>query len=496
MGKIFYLPQREGIRILGMYSKNKGVYFATPDNCKHMAHATWLNPGASKYSHCSNIDYFLVDGRVDNRLIEKYRKDNAPVVVHDKGIPNEMKDVERVYSTQLKVAEEFRYFREAIVEVMNRDIYYHTLGRALPKVFREGSEIYVNRLDSEAKISALREAKLDVDGKQTFYPECILDLNLDFAGWCVAGIDKEGKLAPWNSCSYCYAAYKHSGYPNIFSADRKNLASQIKEARAQRAEEGLFTRFLRLGKRTEVGADIFRSQLVETLGACFDEHIPAVFPTKHLSFNEEIAEMLKKTNSTLLYSIGHDTLEKGAVIRGCTNEWRFEQAKKYLEKGVRVAPYVLVDPAEENGGKLFSGNLAKAKEFPQVQVIPVRSRYVDLGAKVLGRGFRECVGEQGVNLFGEQVGGYEVSPDRTRLGVDIHSSISSLVADNTGNIGMCHHNSFCTWCRKCFVPGEKGVIVSTKEVRVEKKVKAFGKRRERYSKGEVLFDMGSFKKVL
>jgi hypothetical protein len=54
-------------------------------------------------------------------------------------------------------------------------------------------------------------AEIHSEGKQNFLPDCLLDLNLDFAGWCPTGITPEGKLAPWNTCEYCYAGYKHNG---------------------------------------------------------------------------------------------------------------------------------------------------------------------------------------------------------------------------------------------------------------------------------------------
>jgi hypothetical protein len=44
---------------------------------------------------------------------------------------------------------------------------------------------------------------------------------------------------------------------------------------------------------------------------------------------QDIADLAKKTKTTLLASIGFPEFERGALAYGSTNEWRMEQAIKY-----------------------------------------------------------------------------------------------------------------------------------------------------------------------
>ena len=279
------------------------------------------------------------------------------------------------------------------------------------------------------------------------------------------------------TCFYCYAAYKHTGYPNIFKVDKSRLVQQIREAKKERARIGLLTRYLRLGKRTEAGADIFREQILTTLEACLETGISVIFPTKYLAFNRDIAELLRKTNSTVLFSLGNDELELGAVAHGKTNEWRLEQTGKYISARVRAMPYMLVDATKENGGPWFSQNLQKALQFPQVQLIPIRLRHREVIRKILGCP-DNILGEQGIDMFGKHFGGYERLKDGTRLHSFVHPSLEKLIDNNNGNVRMCSHNLSCTWCGKCFMSGEKGIITETKELKIKRKIKRPHKKKD------------------
>lgn len=468
MGKPIFVMYGDKQIILGMYSKNKCVVYASPNGTEHIAHATWLNPRASNNENRGNIDYFLVAG--GNLEGVGHLINTPPLMIPNAELNAEEAKVEEKHGVYYKIPQRFQHLEPMIRRVAIRDIWDFTWNKLPPHVHERSLVEYVPEIVSEAAVKQSSHANLDIMGKQDFYPECILDVNLDFAKWCQSSITSDGKLKPSGSCIYCYASYKHSGYPNVFKVDSKRLAGQIREAREAREKQGLQTRYLRLGKRTEAGADIFREQLTATLEVCIETEMSVVMPTKFLKFDKTLAQLFKKTDSSVLFSIGNNELEEGACMHGRTNEYRFEQCEKYLEAGVRAMPYVLVDAVRENGGGWFSENLQKALAFPQVQIIPIRLRYIDTTTKILGS-WHGVVGEQEEDMLGHEIGGYEVMKDSTRLHKALHPSLAKLVQDNNQKVRMCSHNHSSTWCGKCFVSGEKGCIVPTENIVVTRKNK-------------------------
>ncbi len=443
---------------LSLYSVKPGVVYAEFPGTTHVAHVTWGVPNSEK---TSNIDLFLMPDGFDSirpsdfRTLKRADVDEA---------------TERARGMEFQITEAGRPLSDVIRSVAANDVRTH-LERKVehPSLFgpvaahedsvRPSSVSYVESvLPLQPQIEGT--AEIHSEGKQNFLPDCLLDLNLDFAGWCPTGITPEGKLAPWNTCEYCYAGYKHKGYPSYFDVDGKQLIEQINEARARRAEEGKETRFLRLGKRTEAGYSLFKPQLVKALEACVEAGLSIIFPTKFLEYDSEISDLLKRTDATLLISLGNDRLEPGAVIHGRTQEVRIFDGLRYGESGVRVVPYVLVDPTVEDGGPWFSDTLKMArKSFGQVQLLPIRIRYRELGEKVLGSW--DGVTESGPTLFGNGNGQkYEVAPDHTRLAIGFHRSLSDLISNNSGDVRVCHHNSCGVFCGKCFMTGEKGFAAS------------------------------------
>jgi len=464
MGRLFLIGYERGMTVLGMYSKNPGIVYATPHNTEHIAHVTYVNSGALRQDNRSNIDYFIVTGTLDERVVTE-----KSVVLHQRDFSPEMADIERKHSINWNIISRFRHLEDTIRNVAIKDIYAHAYGKPRPLEVSNSRKVYSEDIKSEATIKKTRYANIDINGKQTFLPDCILDLNLDFANWCISGISLDGKLSPLNSCDYCYASYKHSGYPNIYHVSKKHLIEQITEAKKERAQKDLSTRYLRLGKRTEAGYDLFYEHILTTLEACLETGISVVFPTKFLQFDKNIAELLKRTDSTLLFSLGNDKFEKGPCLYGRTNNWRIEQAKKFLDFGVRAVPYVLIDAIKENGGHFFSRVLNEAMTFPLVQLIPIKIRQRALANTILG-GWQSLIEGQEDDLLGYSCGGYEQSQSHSRLHIDVHTSIKQHIMNNNGCVRMCSHNNNTMWCGKCFMTGENGRIDSIKKVILEKKI--------------------------
>lgn len=452
----------DGKKVLGLYSNNPGVVYAEPPGAKHLAHVTWFDYLRGRDS---NIDYFLVQkegltpneavqlngaaggGEIEGKLDFRYRILNGmrdhtdlirAVAVRDVGGFMSRKEARRTKQPGLFDKPSKRKQREYLFPGNGKVIEFVDGFVNGPKVCFEG------------------EAHIQGTGKQDYYPGCILDINLDFARWCQSGITPDGKLAPWNSCFVCYSAHTHSGFPYAFRVDKGSLREQIKAIRAQRESEGKPTRYLRLGKRTECGSKPFRGNLVRTLEACADEGIKCIFPTKFLEFDSVVAELLRRTDSSLLVSLGNDELEQGPVLYGRTQEVRVEDGIKYKEAGARVIPYAMVDGAKEDGGEYFDKALRLARsKFERVQLLPVRSRHEAKSKQILGGWHNLIADSEQAKLFDEEEGAYEKSGDHTRVCMRLHPSLKELIGDNTGNCRMCHHSSQFEACGMCFMTGEE-----------------------------------------
>jgi hypothetical protein len=470
-----------------MYTKNKGVVAATPPGTKHISHSTYLNENAAQTDNRSNIDQFLIqdttrEGDIFGKDVQILYGDE----LHE-SIRNQKPSVEQKYGVKIKVMGEFRGLTSVIQRVTFTDIYRHMLGKKDPQVRDSPTLDFVDSIPSEAQLTYAGHAEIDIEGKQTFYPNCVLDINLDPLKWCPSGISPDGKVMPWGECTYCYASFKHKGYPYIFKVEKDNLAEQIRKAKKDRAALGLQTRYLRLGKRAEFGYGALNEQLVNTLEACLETGISVVFPTKYLAFDKQVAELLKRTKSVLLSSQGDDKLELGAVMHGCTNDWRFEQGVLYHRHGVNVVPYILVRATEEDGGEVFGRNLRRAEKlFGKAQILPLISKGKKVAAKVLGAS-NHLLGEYGKGLFGESHGGYEIGNARRGIPIHLHESLTKRIGTNDQNIRLCLHNSNCSACGKCFLSGEKGEIIPAEKVNLQKRSR-WVRKRERYNGGE-LFDM-------
>ncbi len=457
-GRLFTI---KGEKIYGLYCNTKGASYAEPPGTKHLAHVLWRNPLRGQDS---NIDYFAVK---ENSELEPSEIVHINQIALSEGVEDRC-------GVRYQILSDSKAYENLVRAVAARDIGDFLIERGktrdksglFSRSKRVKSRKEENFKSSVEYVSGVKglpvrnvmHARISVEGKQDYYPGCLLDINLDFAKWCISGISPDGKIAGWNSCDYCYASHTHAGYPGAFYVDKKELKAQIKDARMERGREGKPTRYLRLGKRTECGAKMFRESLVNTLEVCADEGIKCIFPTKFLEFDRDVAELLKRTDSTLLVSLGNDELERGAVLHGRTQEARIEDSLKYLEAGARAIPYVLVDATLENGGRYFEKNFKEVLgKFPQMQIIPIRLRHTERAVKILG-GWHNLIqtnyGRQ--DLFGHCDGHYEKGNDGTRIAVSIHPSLGNLVGDNGGDVRMCHHSSCREYCGMCFMTGEKG----------------------------------------
>ncbi len=299
-----------------------------------------------------------------------------------------------------------------VLDIIAKDVEVFALG-VKPGYSFESKVKKVEKISPETEPKFFGEVKISALGKQDYVPACLIDISVDFFQGSCATLLWKGYYAPFSRCDYCYAKGQHRDMPlkRIKKANKNDLIKQILEIRVKRNEEEKETRFLRLGKNSEAGSLLTREQLLITLEACVETDLSIIFPTKFLEFNEEVADLLRRTDAGLLYSLGNDKLEEGAVEAGCTNEFRFEQAQKYFERGVKTGLYALIDGINfEN--PLFKANTEKAlrlhkeKGIP-VQFLPIRPTGRKHLTEVTGVPYNDLLVEGQKDIFkGSTPGGY------------------------------------------------------------------------------------------
>lgn len=91
---------------------------------------------------------------------------------------------------------------------------------------------------------------------------------------------------------------------------------------------------LRIGKNFECGSKHSRPELLQVLQYCIKYEVRPILVSKTLEFDPEVAELVRKGNGTIHISLGNDSMERGAVEQGFTNEQRYTNAKLYRDAGV------------------------------------------------------------------------------------------------------------------------------------------------------------------
>lgn len=486
--RVFRVNYGEKAMILSRYPQYPGVIFAPPTGTRHLAHITYLKAGAKTDTNRGSIDQFLITDLNDVEL----GHNPEFIDISERYLPKE-KGTEEKYGVHYSFLRQSSQFEDIARRAAIRDIFNFHEGKKPPVLHSEVSMETVEKFTGIKPILSKKYALIDGKyGKQAFEPECAADLNLDFARWCVTSITSDFLLNPELQCLICYNGYKHKGYPFYFQATREHLVKQIKSLKEERAKKGLPTRYLRLAKGTEVGHPMFRPQLKAALEACIDEGLKAFMPQKFLEPDEEIARLFRESNSVLLVSLDNDQFDAGACNQRRTNEARFRDGLWYLDKGVNAVPFVNLVLTQEMGGPYYQPMLEKAlKEFPRVQGLPARIRKKK-HSFIIG-GWENTVGERTTNILGETCGGCDVTKDHQRLFNWVHPSLDALIGDNNGNFRLCHHCHTKSWCGKCFLPGENGLITARTPVKITKSEKNKRPRRkkisESYNRRETLFDM-------
>ncbi len=348
------------------------------------------------------------------------------------------------------------------------------------KTAKEIKENYIQTIDKivpETKIKLIEPARILTPGKQEYTPDCLPEANIDFGKGCISSwISGRGWSGlqgdsfhnfwfyPWGECIYCYAERKHRVFPKtIYKFDKKRLIEELNGGfildLGTGETLGRKVKILRFGKRTESYNEFVKNNFVQTLEACLETETRAIIPTKFLPFDKNISELIKKTKSSLLYSLDWDDLSKGAALQGCSNEWRIKQAIKYKEAGVNSNFYSLYLIGKDILAEEKRIREAQKKYSIGIQIIPMRFKRKSLASKITG--IPEYLLNNQKNLIDKQGGQFyrkknEISP----LISCINQNLIKEIGNNNGEIRMCHHDPQLTYCGGCFL--EKGKITKTK----------------------------------
>lgn len=331
----------------------------------------------------------------------------------------------------------------------------------------------VNEIIPRTEIRKIYLKHLLTSGKSSFEPSCGLEANVDFSKGCIStctGGSIEGRyvigglLDVFAECTYCYADYQHKTFwKTMIEFTKEQLKDELQGNcyldYDTPIKHGKPIKILRFGKTTETGSKFTRNPLMTTLEVCVETGTRVVMPTKYLEYDNDVANLLKKTNSTLLYSIGWDELEKGPCMHGCDNEFRLEQAVKYREAGVNSNIYLLIDlphpPTKREHDVL---NFAEKNNIP-VQLLPIRIQNKETAPFITGMTWDELRKPSNDpqnymnGILEKSGGGYlKLGAGNGRLVAQEKDSFwLRLIGDNKGKMRMCHHDQTETYCGNCFL---------------------------------------------
>lgn len=460
---------------LAMYSHFPDVSIGTPPSIEgssqRVAHIAYSFGGNSR-----GIDIFLIPRNAEIPEIDLKKEIRTA-----KG---NLSAVDKQQDIQYKL---INTAPKEIIQLARLDIRDFCKGQTA-KNLKGTRRTYHEIIVPKTKIRRINPERILTPGKQEFVPSCDLEANIDFSKGCVSGwmpgenssFDGETFagyfLSPYSECIYCYALPKHKSFPKtIFNIEKGRLKEELlgncRLTVGSDKKAGRPVKVLRFGKRTEAGSKFTLETLALTLEICLETGTRTVLPTKFLEFNPEIAKLLKKTNSVVLYSIGFDEVEKGACSYGCTNEWRLEQAIKYEQAGVNSIFYLLINPfmpPKQREKRII--DLSKKHNIP-IQLLPARHTSKIVAEKLTGFEWEVLKTPHATRAFLDEIenlpwGACEIKTGNVLIPKTIHSEWEEKISDNKGPIRMCHHNSEKTWCGRCYLNSE-GFIIPTPKIEIK-----------------------------
>ncbi len=327
----------------------------------------------------------------------------------------------------------------------------------------------VDKISAKTKMERINPWKYLRGGKQWFIPQCLLEANIDFGQGCISGfvpVDNSWSFdgeyfhnlfsMPSGECDYCYAERQHRSFSKtLFKFDAQQIKKELLgDARLSFEEPdkplGRPVKILRFGKRVESWTPFTQEEFIKTLEICAETGTRGIIPTKFLPYSPETTKLLKKTKSSVLYSIGFDEVEHGACMWGANNRFRLEQALKYRQAGVNSNIYLLtighLPPSQREMDVLEFADYGK--RIP-IQLLPVRFKGRELIKKLTEDRWDNLISKQ--KSFEEQPYGGSYTKERQSILLkDFDPFWLNLVKNSNGRIRICHHNDEHVYCGGCF----------------------------------------------
>lgn len=489
-------------KYLAVYNYQYDVSVMLPpefSSAKRVAHITY-----SRGDKKGGVDVFLLnDSLPDVSTIAKIKKEiyfgEDGFRVDQKGKSYRIgfesrKDIDIIYDIQHQIVSSYKNIGTEVSDLTRADIIYFCK-LELAKTLRDPKRKYADKIIPVTKLEDVDPERVLTGGKQEFVPSCSLEANIDFGKGCISSwIPGEGAHFDgqsfvnffsylWGECDYCYAESKHKLFPKtIYKFDQQRLLEELRgQARLITGSNQILGRpvdILRFGKRTEPWTPFTQNQFMQTLEAMVQTGTKGVLTTKFLPFIPEVVELLKRTNSNLLYSIGFDELEIGPVAYGCDNRFRVEQAIKYKEAGVNSSLYILIHPIfPPTNREIELLDIAK-KNNMLAQILPMKLTSRNLAQQVISpfigptkhhpwdilkdkSPYQEKLTSPEVK-YGES---YYHEAGKLIPKIDrFHPFWMNLVKNNKGNIRLCHHDEWLTYCGNCF--HGQGFTIPTEHVNI------------------------------
>ena len=356
----------------------------------HIAHVSYAFEGKSR-----GIDIFAC--RLSENLFNEI---DIKRIISRNGSKIDSAEIDVKYNIQAEIKQEYL----PVLDLVRKDI--RDFAKKPAKKFGDNRISIIDAIIPKTRIRKVSSKQYLRSGKQDFIPSCSLEANLDFSLGCISGFIP-GENAAFDKdfftnyfldriaeCSYCYSLFKHQSFSKyLLDIDKAQLIEELTHGNFTGAD-GIMrngkVNVLRLGKNTEAGSKFTIDSLVLTLEACLETGTRVILPTKYLEFNKEIAGLLKKTNSVVLYSITNlDELEQGACIHSCNNEFRLEQARLYKENEVNSNIYLHVDlPHEPNEREHKILAFSKRNNIP-IHLLAWRIPSKEIAGKITGSSWNE-----------------------------------------------------------------------------------------------------------
>jgi len=485
-------------------------------------------PRSIEGKHIMHVQYGFQNrnSAIDLHLVKTPSKDgyNLKRTIDSRNVSMDESEIQKIFDAQNVRIQAVDDIKDTSLEKDLRKILATDIGQFTknPSTCKNGSFVsYYPEITPVTSIGYCNTEYLLQGGKQEFIDGCILDANLDFVTQnsdCVAAF-VPGKNASFSNgvftgfyvmsdahCTYCYAERNHlEPYPKRFVKieplrlynDLRNwninnhLPEEEREERRVAATvaaiDAVAVGALRLGKRTDVGAIYNRGQLITTLETCCKTKTKPVLTTKFLEYDPYLVELLKKSKTSLMFSITDfyiperiDEFELGPVLHGCDTLWRIEQAKRYADAGVNTGLFIATDTVYKKSAAFYNRLDDYVSHKLKVQVLDAKitKKKQDVAEVITGRTWDELKGPlktvSSGALFGKetfrQIGGYSFHGGKLKPDV-VDPELERIIGANHGEKRMCNSNENNTWCGTCGL--YNGFVKDTKEKKIVKKNKYF-----------------------